>query len=317
MKRFDPEVQIVKQVKSPFAVESLDGEVLLPDGIEFSFDELDDFVTVKRRKSFTMHSLLGYGTIKKDLEHFMTIPRPYRVIFSDTAEREAILGVMGCVQVGTPILSTLDYFKKEDFHTYRHMLMIYALSILLARVLVPGGNEQMLEAAAGPTHDLGKILVPLEILRKKEPLTKSERLILEFHTVAGYLLLSYYIGDQRDVAAKVARDHHERLNGSGYPQGICQKERLVEIVAACDVYDALISPRPYRSVSYDNRTALEELTVMAEQGEISWEVLQALIAFNRAGRPAHFDVKVSSEKRGSSPADNSYGKIIEDLVIGE
>lgn len=94
--------------------------------------------------------------------------------------------------------------------------------------------------------------------------------------------------------------------------GIPLSDRLVEIIGACDVYDALISPRPYRSAPYDNRTALEEITDMATRGEFDWEVVQSLVAFNRRDRPPYERCVVSKEKRGTPPADNVYGVILED-----
>ncbi len=81
----------------------------------------------------------------------------------------------------------------------------------------------------------------------------------------------------------------------------------MEIVAVSDIYDALISPRVYRSISYDNRTALEEITKMAEQHKIGWPVVQALIAYNRKDKPSPGDVVVSLEKRGTPPPNNVYG----------
>ena len=60
------------------------------------------------------------------------------------------------------------------------------------------------------------------------------------------------------MAARVARDHHEFRDGSGYMRGVKLNDPMVEIVAVCDIYDGLLSPRPYRTAAYDNRTALEE-----------------------------------------------------------
>ena len=97
-----------------------------------------------------------------------------------------------------------------------------------------------------------------------------------------------------------------------YPLGILLNDPMVEIVAVCDVYDALISPRPYRQASYDNRTALEEITVMAEEGVISWEVVQVLVAHNRKSKPHYTDCIVSKEKRGKPPYGNVYGIIVPD-----
>jgi len=120
------------------------------------------------------------------------------------------------------------------------------------------------------------------------------------------------LGDIHSIAAKAARDHHERKNGSGYPQGTQQQGLIVEIVAVCDVYDALISSRPYRPVSYDNRTALEVLTSMAEKGEVGWRVVKSLIAHNRRSKPQHVEIITSQEKRGTPPPDNLYGKLSDD-----
>jgi HD-GYP domain-containing protein (c-di-GMP phosphodiesterase class II) len=86
----------------------------------------------------------------------------------------------------------------------------------------------------------------------------------------------------------------------------------VEIVAACDVYDALISPRPYRVSIYDNRTALEVITAMAEEAKIGWDVVQVLVSHHRKGKPRPEECKVSVEKRGNPPEGNLYGIVLDD-----
>jgi putative two-component system response regulator len=190
--------------------------------------------------------------------------------------------------------------------------MVFALSTLLAKDLVPDYQERIRLSATGPTHDTGKICVPLPILKKTTPLTKTERSFLEHHTAAGYVLLSYYYKDIHHLACKVALDHHERRDGSGYPRGTLLKDPIVEIIAACDVYDALIMPRPYRSAAYDNRTALEKITEMAEQNKIGWDVVRTLIAHNRKSLPHYGEITLSAEKRGISPSYNVYGMIAEE-----
>ena len=169
----------------------------------------------------------------------------------------------------------------------------------------------------GPTHDFGKINIPLQVLKKTDPLTRTERSILEHHSLAGYVLLSYYLQDIHGFAFRVARDHHERNDGSGYPLGRHLNDLLVEIVVVSDIYDALISPRPYRPTSYDNRTALEEITSLAWQGKLNWGVVQALVACNGKSRPHYSECTVSMEKRGSPPADNRYGIIAEEDTSSE
>jgi HD-GYP domain-containing protein (c-di-GMP phosphodiesterase class II) len=147
------------------------------------------------------------------------------------------------------------------------------------------------------------------ILTKQTPLTEAEHAHLHHHALAGYVLLSYYFGNPGMLAAEVARDHHERKDGSGYPLGISIDSLMTDIIMVSDVYDALISPRPYRPVSFDNRTALEELTRQADAGMISETVARVLGALNRRSRPHFSRCEVSAERRGTPPSKNAYGVV--------
>ena len=124
--------------------------------------------------------------------------------------------------------------------------------------------------------------------------------------MAGYVLLRYYYQDTNKLASIVARDHHERMDGSGYPRGMNLDNRHVEIVIVSDIYDALISQRPYRHIPFDNRTACEEITKMAEKNKLHWEPVQCLIALNRKERPRFTECNISKEKRGTHPPSNNY-----------
>jgi HD-GYP domain-containing protein (c-di-GMP phosphodiesterase class II) len=234
---------------------------------------------------------------------------PYATIFDTDEKVSLVLDIMAQVRLPLPVLRSVSYFKVREPYTYRHTLMVCALSALMARDLVASSEERLQEAVAGPVHDLGKVCVPLSILRKSHPLTRTERGILEHHASAGYVLLSMYLGDPNCFEARVARDHHERRDGSGYPSRVRLKDRMVEIIAAADVYDALISPRPYRPAGYDNRTALEELTDLAVQGKLNPEVVRTLIAHNRRHKTPSVDCVISEERRGTPPARNLYGII--------
>jgi putative two-component system response regulator len=138
---------------------------------------------------------------------------------------------------------------------------------------------------------------------------------LRHHTTAGHILLSYYLQDTEHLAVRVAKDHHERNNGSGYPRGMNLNDRAVEIVAVCDIYDALSASRPYRPISFDNRSALEEITRMAERGDVSWEVVRALVAQNRKEKPHFSECSVSLEKRGVPPPGNLYGVVADNAAM--
>jgi HD-GYP domain-containing protein (c-di-GMP phosphodiesterase class II) len=100
----------------------------------------------------------------------------------------------------------------------------------------------------GLLHDYGKLNIPLSILDKKGPLTSRERTIIENHPKWGIDLL-YEIQWEldNDISAMVLQ-HHEFINGNGYPLGLKENEihPLAKIIAVCDVYDALTSPRSYK-----------------------------------------------------------------------
>jgi len=288
-----------------------DGKELMPAGMRLSRGLLGELSSRRGRKRDPERSLIRHGTVRRDLRE-MIRQGTYRAIFRDRNECSDLFRMMEQARLPLPALEPLDYFHRKDPYTYRHTLMVFALSCLLARRMGGEFRAGIEKNRPGPLHDVGKLCVPLDILLKSSPLRRTDRNVLEHHTLAGYALLFHYLGEAGESSANVARDHHERKDASGYPRGIRLRNRLAEVIAACDVYDALVSPRPYRKESFDNRTALEEITAMAEQGKIGWGIVRALVAHNRKDRPPPGLCKVSSEKRGIPPVGNLYGIIVED-----
>jgi HD-GYP domain-containing protein (c-di-GMP phosphodiesterase class II) len=294
-----------------YPVRTLDGKELLPEGTSLTDGVLEEISSRDREVRSPSLPAMEFGTIRRDLL-VLTRAGVYRTIFGSDAEYRGLLRLLEITRLPPAVLDSLEFYKRKESYTYRHILLVFALSSHLARKMLDGFEEIVQESAAGPLHDFGKICVPLEILSKRTHLRRSERAVLEHHTAAGYVLLSYYLGSSGTQAATIARDHHERLDGSGYPRGIPLASRFVEIVAVCDIYDALISPRPYRKKSYDSRTALDVLTEMAGEGRIGWEVVQALVSHHRKGKPPPEECTVSLEKRGTPPEGNLYGVILDD-----
>lgn len=292
-------------------VQTVDKKELFPVGAEFSEDLLNTLISSNNNNEYPCHNLLEYDTIREDLLSFLDV-QPYQNIFSLNKVLDDILNEMGSVNLPDPILKSFIYFKKQDNYSYRHFLVVFALSTLLARNLIGNRDDRMNLAGTGPIHDIGKLCIPLDILLKTTPLSKKERGIMNDHTVAGYILLGYYFGDAQKLACSVARDHHERRDGSGYPSGIRLSDIMVEVVIVSDIYDALVSQRPYRQDSYDNRSALELISDLAEQGTLSMNVVKALISQNREAKPYYEEVSFPKIKRGVEPPGNLYGITLED-----
>jgi HD-GYP domain-containing protein (c-di-GMP phosphodiesterase class II) len=103
-------------------------------------------------------------------------------------------------------------------------------------------------AVGGLLHDIGKLAVPLDILQKPASLTDGEFAAIKRHPADGRRLLDE-LGGFPEAVRRLVSDHHERLDGRGYPAGLTAAELPLEtrILAVCDVYDALVSHRVYRA----------------------------------------------------------------------
>jgi putative two-component system response regulator len=135
--------------------------------------------------------------------------------------------------------------------------------------------------SGGYVHDIGKIAMPDNILLKSGPLSAEEFNRLKQHTVVG----EWLCGSMRslELVRPIVRSHHERLDGSGYPDGLQGDEipRLAQIVAVVDEYDAITSARPYRAArSHDD--GLRELHVDVSTGRLDAEIVEAFSSFSPA-----------------------------------
>lgn len=122
---------------------------------------------------------------------------------------------------------------------------------------LPEDEARMVEMAA-PLHDIGKIAIPDAILLKPGPLTEEEIAVMRQHPRIGHELLSDSQNRFIQAGALIALRHHERYDGTGYPDGLAGDSIPLEarIVAVADVFDALLSPRPYKP-AWDIEAALD------------------------------------------------------------
>ena len=137
--------------------------------------------------------------------------------------------------------------KSKDETTYVHSLAVSGMMTLLGRALEVEDETIALLGVAGMLHDIGKLLIPGEILNKPGELTARERDVIRSHPEVGYQLLKTYPGIPQTVL-DICRLHHEALDGSGYPLGL-KKGALdlpVRLSTVCDVFEALTSVRPYK-----------------------------------------------------------------------
>ncbi|MDP2560442.1 two-component system response regulator [Psychrobium sp. 1_MG-2023] len=144
----------------------------------------------------------------------------------------------------------------KDNETGMHVIRMSWFSRLLAQA--HGMNEEWCELLfyAAPMHDIGKIGVPDHILNKPGKLTPQEWEVMQLHTVYGATILGDHGYALLELAKEVAIYHHEKWDGSGYPNGISGKDIPISarIVAIADVFDALMSERPYKHAWSEEET---------------------------------------------------------------
>ncbi|KPK88542.1 hypothetical protein AMJ80_10930 [bacterium SM23_31] len=158
--------------------------------------------------------------------------------------------------VSCAVLTGLNPLKTHDNYTFNHSIEVAIVSIMIGKKLKLNAR-QLRELATGCLlHDVGKVFIPAHILNKPDKLSFYEFELVKEHPVLGYEMLRDYIPI---MPTQIAYQHHERQDGSGYPRGLIGynsikrsslKNQIAfygEIVAIADVYDALISDRPYRT----------------------------------------------------------------------
>ncbi len=153
-----------------------------------------------------------------------------------------------------------------------HALRVAAYSYLIAKQLGLSEEEAEKIRVASAFHDIGKLMLPEEILSKPGLLNPEERTRVEAHTLYGYEMLKTADQVAMDEAAEIALYHHEKVDGSGYPYGL-KGEQIplsARIVSVADVFDALTSDRAYRNARAEKETL-----------ELLWQ-----------GKDSHFDASI-------------------------
>ncbi|MEF2968867.1 HD-GYP domain-containing protein [Paenibacillus sp. M1] len=174
------------------------------------------------------------------------------------------------------VVSLLLMVNDNDNYTYNHSLQVGMLSYYIASWLGYPKDEANAAGKAGYLIDIGKSMVPQDILHKPGKLTETEFAEIKRHTVYGHDIIMKSTGDE--LSALVALQHHEREDGSGYPKGLTEHEihPFAKIAAVADVYSAMTSNRVYQS-KRELLSVLRELNSLSF-GKLSPEPTQALIS---------------------------------------
>lgn len=204
--------------------------------------------------------------------------------------------IMPGIMSSKSVLENLATISVYDDYTLTHSLNMMMLSSVLARDMGYNMLDIRMLAVGCVLHDIGKLFVPIEIIRKAEKLTDEEYGIIRTHAIKGYDFLKRYT-ELPFATRNISLCHHERIDGLGYPNGLKgdQIHNFSKIASISDVFDALVSDRPYRR-AIPIHEAREY--ILGADGQFD---LNAIMAFANSINPFPKDafVRLSDGREGS------------------
>jgi len=179
---------------------------------------------------------------------------------SAEAASELVEEISSSVLRNPGALISLARLKTADDYTYMHSVAVCGLMVSLARQLGLDEKEVREAGMAGLMHDLGKAVMPMAVLNKPGKLTDDEFNVIKSHPVEGHRLLLEGKSASA-IVLDVCLHHHEKVDGSGYPDRLTGDEISVfaKMGAVCDVYDAITSNRPYKA-GWDPAESIRKMT---------------------------------------------------------
>jgi HD-GYP domain-containing protein (c-di-GMP phosphodiesterase class II) len=178
-----------------------------------------------------------------------------------------------------------DVVEADDSYTGLHSRDVVTLVLSVCEALAVDADSRHLAELTARLHDVGKVEIPKEIIRKPGPLTPEERAVIETHTVIGERMLKQ-VGGLLEQVGELVRSCHERWDGGGYPDRLAGADipLVARIVCACDAFSAMTTDRSYRS-ALSHAEAIAEMRRCAGT-QFDPEVVAALVAALDDDRPA-------------------------------
>ena len=239
---------------------------------ELITDESFDFEPANKSKNpviFTHKPLISEDATKNLVKNAKTIlkkaynnEKPDTSVFIETTDI-----ILEEVNKNLEKIDCISQLRIFDEYTFSHTINVSTMSSALGITLKLQEHEIKELALGALLHDIGKMLVPKDILNKPAKLDPDEFEIMKSHTLLGYRYIIENL-NVSDKVAKVALDHQEKYSGGGYPYGLKGKEinLYAQIASVADVYDALISNRVYKR-AFESGKAIE---IMIEEGDKSF-----------------------------------------------
>ncbi len=168
----------------------------------------------------------------------------------------------------------INLIKVSDEYTFKHSVDVATMAMVIGQNYGLSKEELRELGVAGLLHDLGKSQIPLEVLNKPGKLDDMEFELMKQHSLFGFKILKEK-NQFNEAILKGVLQHHEKISGKGYPLGTADAgiHKYAKIIAVADVYDALVTERPYKK-AFQKREAVEMILAMTQDLD-----MQALLSF--------------------------------------
>ena len=239
-------IELVKQIRAlPHCVDVPIVVITVVDDRKIRYDALEAGATDFLIKPLDEHETRARCANLLEL-------RRHKIVLSDQARVLQYQVDKSLAEIHERELETLAKLAKagefRDQTTGNHLMRMAKYSALIGAHLGLGAETVHVLEVAAPMHDIGKIGIPDSVLLKEGPLTRSEIDVMRTHPRMGYDILKGSPSKYLSMGAIIALGHHEKFDGTGYPNGLHGEDipLVARVVAVADVFDALVSERPYK-----------------------------------------------------------------------
>lgn len=189
--------------------------------------------------------------------------------FTNTAE-SITTSLLDAILQNDAVALNIDALKVSDEYTFKHSVDVATISMVIAKKGNLPDSDIYKIGVAGLLHDVGKSLIPSEVLNKAGRLTEEEFSVMKKHSLFGYNILKAKNDLPSEVVMGVLQ-HHEKINGKGYPLRLTEGQisTYAKIISIADIYDALVTERPYKK-AFSQQDALEMIMAMTEELDINY-----------------------------------------------
>lgn len=240
-------------------------------------------------------------------------------IYSNTESKELAdatnniaSNLMNAINSTDAIAVDISALKTSDEYTFKHSVDVATMSMVLAKQQGLSQKQIYEIGVAGLLHDIGKTKIPLDILNKPARLTDEEFAVMKQHPVFGYRMIKDRDEFSNEICMAVLQ-HHEKMNSKGYPVGFPSDKitQYARILTIADIYDALVTERPYKS-AFSQRDAVEMIMSMTGELDITAmkSFLESMILY-----PVDSIVELSNGEKAKVVKNNPH-YILRPTVVG-